>query len=232
MELAMYSAFVVSPDLVWAWYLYRRAICLAAQPNPAHQALIELETAAGERFRHITQNVDGLYGRAGGQPHRTYCIHGNINKMRCTGEDCTSRVWDIPEALGTTWSKDQMLTQDDRKALRCQACGQPSRPHILWFDECYNEAWYQADSAMEAARDGNLLIIIGTSGATSLPHRIFNRALMYRIPFIVVDREPTVFSEEAEKVSHGAFVRGAAATVVPTLVQSYLEGLGEKSTAY
>ncbi|MCA9686135.1 MAG: RNA polymerase subunit sigma, partial [Myxococcales bacterium] len=59
-ELATLQAFNRMPREVWHWYLYRRGICRAAEPNPAHFALVELERALGDRFTLITQNVDGL----------------------------------------------------------------------------------------------------------------------------------------------------------------------------
>ena len=35
-ELATHEAFTHMPWDVWAWYLYRRGVCRAAQPNTAH----------------------------------------------------------------------------------------------------------------------------------------------------------------------------------------------------
>ena len=32
-ELATWSTFSKMPDEVWAWYLYRRGVCRAAEPN-------------------------------------------------------------------------------------------------------------------------------------------------------------------------------------------------------
>src|SRR2546426_10737611 len=62
-ELATHAAFARMPWDVWAWYLYRRGVCRAAAPNPAHHALVRL--AAHPRFALVTQNVDGLHRRAG-----------------------------------------------------------------------------------------------------------------------------------------------------------------------
>ena len=74
-ELATYEAFTRMPDEVWAWYLYRRGVCRAARPNPAHLALVELERALGDRFLLVTQNVDGLHLRAGHSAERVLQIH-------------------------------------------------------------------------------------------------------------------------------------------------------------
>src|SRR5262245_34496521 len=64
-ELATHAAFEAMPLEVWAWYLYRRGVCRAAAPNPAHAAIAAIERALGNRFVLVTQNVDGLHLRAG-----------------------------------------------------------------------------------------------------------------------------------------------------------------------
>src|SRR5688572_10403206 len=82
-QLATFAAFTAMPQAQWAWYLYRRGVCLAARPNAAHRALVDLERALGERFRLVTQNVDGLHLRAGSSTTRTLQIHGNLHFARC-----------------------------------------------------------------------------------------------------------------------------------------------------
>src|SRR6185503_4423173 len=64
-ELATHAAFEEMPWSVWAWYLYRRGVCMRAQPNAAHAALVRLATRLPDRFALVTQNVDGLHRRAG-----------------------------------------------------------------------------------------------------------------------------------------------------------------------
>jgi NAD-dependent deacetylase len=58
----------------------------AAQPNPGHHALAQLE-AAGVLHCLITQNVDNLHRLAGSQ--QVAEIHGNYMLIRCI--ECTSR---------------------------------------------------------------------------------------------------------------------------------------------
>src|SRR5580658_3443215 len=55
-DLATPEAFARDPKLVWEWYDGRRSVIAAAQPNPAHIALAELERRA-RSFTLITQNV-------------------------------------------------------------------------------------------------------------------------------------------------------------------------------
>ncbi len=95
-EMATRAMFGRDPEAVWAWYLYRRGLCRGAAPNRGHRALVDLERLLGDRFRLVTQNVDGLHIRAGNSPARTYQIHGSIDHARC-GVACSRQVWPLAE---------------------------------------------------------------------------------------------------------------------------------------
>src|SRR5215469_13173210 len=56
-DLATAQAFARDPRLVWEWYNWRRETISKAAPNPAHRALVKLQTAK-RSFTLITQNVD------------------------------------------------------------------------------------------------------------------------------------------------------------------------------
>jgi NAD-dependent deacetylase len=218
-EMATALAFSAMPEEVWRWYLYRRGICRAAAPNLAHLALVRLEEQLGDRFLLVTQNVDGLHLRAGNSEARTYQIHGNIDFCRCRS-GCTP-AGPLPEALARDWADDgektRPLSDAERAALRC-ACGDWLRPHVLWFDESYDEPLYRYLSALRAAEQAAALVVVGTSGATTLPTRMCEIVAARGAPFIVVDPEPTVFSELAEGSARGLFLRGTASAVVPSLI--------------
>jgi NAD-dependent deacetylase len=203
-ELATRAAFETMPDEVWAWYLHRRAVCRAARPNAAHLALADLERALGDRFLLVTQNVDGLHLRAGNGAARTYEIHGNLDLMRCA-RPCSRDLLPVPDGV------------DGPARLRCLRCGGRARPHVLWFDESYDEAWFRCDSSLRAAGEAALLLVIGTSGATALPSRMCALAAVRGAPMLVVDPEPTPFSALAAESGAGLFLRGTACAVVPGL---------------
>src|SRR5712671_3571554 len=74
-ELATPRAFRRNPRLVWAWYEWRRKLVADAKPNPAHDALAQMEKLVPE-FHLITQNIDGLHQRAGSQ--KVIELHGNF----------------------------------------------------------------------------------------------------------------------------------------------------------
>src|SRR5687768_3222276 len=65
-DLATPQAFARDPSLVWEWYLWRRELIAAAQPNEGHRALARL-AARRAGVTLLTQNVDGLHRRAGSE---------------------------------------------------------------------------------------------------------------------------------------------------------------------
>lgn len=216
-ELATFQAFSRMPDVVWGWYLYRRGVCRHASPNAAHLAIVRADERLGDRFHLVTQNVDGLHLRAGSSLARTYAIHGMIDFFRCARE-CTAETYPIPDALPLDWAKDRLPTPEERARLRCPRCGADGRPHVLFFDEYYDEPRFHCESAQRKALEASALVVVGTTGLTNLPMRIGAIAAQRRIPVHVVDLEPNPFVEFAE-VTGGEFLRGPAGSLVPELVE-------------
>jgi NAD-dependent deacetylase len=221
MELATREAFDRMPEEVWRWYLYRRAVCRAAAPNPAHQALVAAAQRLGERFLLVTQNVDGLHRRAGNDAARLYEIHGNIDLWRCA-DGCATGARPTPIPLRDDQGKQDPLSADDLRALRC-TCGGWRRPHVLWFDESYDEPLFRYESTMAAMARAALLLVIGTSGATSLPTHMCQHAAGRDLPFVVIDPQPTVFSALAQAGRKGLFLQGTAALSLPPFLDSLLD---------
>ena len=218
-ELATKAAFREMPDEVWAWYLYRRGVCRAAEPNAAHRALARAERRCGDGFLLVTQNVDGLHLRAGNTSERTYQIHGNIDFMRCTRE-CLPAPVALPAGIDIEWGKGRPLGDRERALLRCPSCGAAARPHVLWFDESYDESNFRFQSTIEAVRMASLVIGIGTTGATSLPMHIGTIASQRGVPRLVVNPEPNPFSSLVQRTGCGAFLQGTAGEWVPRLVDA------------
>jgi NAD-dependent deacetylase len=218
-EMATHEAFERMPEEVWRWYLYRRGVCRGAEPNDAHRALVRLEQAIGERFLLVTQNVDGLHLRAGSA--RTYQIHGNIDYCRCS-QECDPPLRPMPASVEENWDKERPLTEAERRVLTC-TCGAWLRPHVLWFDEYYDEPLFRYESAQSAAEEAAVLVVVGTSGATSLPARMCEIVAARGAPLWVIDPAPTSFSTLAESSRRGHFLRGTACEVVPPLVATLVQ---------
>jgi NAD-dependent deacetylase len=169
-QMATYAMFSRHPWEIWAWYLYRRTVCIKAEPNAGHLAIAEMEKIFGDRFRLITQNVDGLHLRAGNTEERTFQIHGNLHVLRCAA-GCSPQLLPFPSLIGEK-NKNEPVTEAEKALLICPRCKGLVRPHVLWFDEYYDEHFFRAESALHRASTTDLLMVIGTAGATNLPMQI------------------------------------------------------------
>lgn len=214
-ELATYAAFRRMPEEVWAWYLYRRSVCRAARPNPAHASLVAAEAALGERFVLVTQNVDGLHLRAGSSLERTFQIHGNIDYLRF--EDEHPKVRPLPEGLPLDWPKARRL-EDAERALLTSPSGAWARPHVLFFDESYDEPLFRFESSLRAASRAAMVVVVGTSGATTLPSLIVDVAVERGIPLVCINRDESPFTEITRGQPEGEVLTGSATEHLPALV--------------
>lgn len=192
-ELATPEAFLRDPALVWEWYAWRRGLVGKAGPNPAHEALAEMEHLI-PGFTLLTQNVDGLHERAGSQ--NVIELHGNILRSKCSTEGTT--VEDYEEA---------------EVPPLCPSCGAPLRPDVVWFGETLPQEALRA--ASEAARGSDLFLSVGTSGlvypAAALPLEALENGAM----LVEVNPGETPLTPRADYV-----LRGPAGRVLPRLVRA------------
>jgi NAD-dependent deacetylase len=216
-EMATNGMFCRQPAAVWKWYLYRIGVCKKAAPNAGHFALVEMEQRFKNRFTLITQNVDNLHLRAGSSRQRTLQIHGNIFFMRCADE-CSLKTYPIPAGFLEDRATDQKISESDVKLPVCPDCGSIARPHVLWFDEMYNEHHYRYDSALNAARKTELLIVVGTSGATSLPNLVAWEVKHNNGIIIDVNIEENTFSNLASSSRQGLFIKAASSSALPRIL--------------
>lgn len=92
------------------------------------------------------------------------------------------------------------------------------RPHVLWFDEYYEEALFRSDTALAHAVRATLLVIVGSSGATTLPARIAAAAVKQGACVVDINPETSPFSAVATRTS-GIVLREPATDAVPRLVR-------------
>jgi NAD-dependent deacetylase len=178
---------------------------------------VALERRFKDRFTLITQNVDGLHLRAGNDPHRTFQIHGNIFFMRCS-HACTEALFPLPDGLKPK-QPGENLTAADRRLVRCPQCDAYARPHVLWFDETYNEKYFRYRSSLATAARTRLLIIVGTSGATNLPNQIVQEVYRRGGTIIDINLETTPFTPLACNSPNGFFMQAPSGRALPQLVQ-------------
>jgi NAD-dependent deacetylase len=222
-EMGTRAMFRRNPRAVWRWYLYRRGVCRAARPNAGHVALARIEAALGDRFTLVTQNVDGLHRRAGNSAGRTFEIHGNIDWMRCPRAS-DRRLFPIPDGV-TLPDREATITPAQWEALHPPACGGLARPHVLWWDEYYDEALYRFNSSLAVAAKTDLLIMVGTSGSTNLPNHMFHIVLEGGGTVIDVNIRDNYFAQYAAQYG-GHALRGPAGAVLPLLAGAIIDGAG------
>jgi NAD-dependent deacetylase len=66
------------------------------------------------------------------------------------------------------------------------------RPHILFFDESYNEKYYRQDTVKESYEKSDCLIIIGTSIETNLTTRLVGSFVERNLPIIEINPNPSI----------------------------------------
>ncbi|PWE18575.1 NAD-dependent protein deacylase [Marinicauda salina] len=147
MKLATPEGFAADPETVHGFYNARRANLGEAAPNPAHEALAELERAwkAQDRgeFLLVTQNIDDLHEQAGSSD--LIHMHGELSKSRCN--HC-GHLFEHLDALSVERA--------------CAGCGEPGglRPHVVWFGEMP----LGLDRIYAALEACDLFVAVGTSG--------------------------------------------------------------------
>eukprot|EP00761_Pharyngomonas_kirbyi_P006847 gb/GECH01006856.1/.p1 GENE.gb/GECH01006856.1/~~gb/GECH01006856.1/.p1 ORF type:complete len:290 (+),score=52.55 gb/GECH01006856.1/:1-870(+) len=222
-EMATRAMFEKYPEEVWKCmlsligYNYRRGLVNKVQPNPGHYALVDLEKIFTEKLQNrnfavITQNVDGLHLRAGQSLDRCFHVHGNINYMRDADDESNRKLYPIPAQFNPQ-TKDggiNIPTIPDRPNHR-------ARPHVLWFDEYYEEDIFQSDTAMKAALASDLVFVIGTALQTNLAATAVQHALQSHKSLIEINTEPL------EELSHFSSdkvmqIPGKSGEILPDIV--------------
>lgn len=179
-ELATATAFHRDPDLVWAWYAWRRELIAACRPNPAHETLAAMEREL-ESFTLVTQNVDGLHQAAGSQ--RVLELHGNIWRLRCTRCDYRTEDHSVPLP---------------NLPPRCPACDALLRPDVVWFGESLPRQ--VLDAAWRAVVDCQTMLVVGTSAVVEPAASLPLLALRNKSRLVEINPSETPLSKHAHQV--------------------------------
>ena len=165
----------------------------------------------------ITQNGDGLHLRAGNSLKRIYQIHGNIDFARCAGE-CGAPIWPLPMDLVGRRERDYRLTAEDALHLRCPSCAGWARPHVLWFDEYYDEERFRYESSIRAVEAVDVFLVAGTAGATSLPRLSGDIAVDEEVMIIDINVDENPFDQLARE-NDGLVLRGSSSELFPEIAR-------------
>ena len=199
-ELSSTAGWENHPERVWAWYLWRHHLVHRVDPNDGHRALAGWERTAGiVDVSVITQNVDDLHERAGSSS--VHHLHGSLFAFRCDG--CG-----LPYSGPLPEMPEPVL---EAAPPHC-VCGGLIRPDIVWFGEPLPDGPW--DAAVDAVRNADLMIVVGTSAivypAAGLPELALGRGTVV----VEVNPEPTPLSDSVT-----VSIRESASTALPTLLQ-------------
>ena len=146
MKVAHIDAFRSDPARFWSFYRPRLHSLGGIDPNPAHEALAELERR-GLLQAVVTQNIDMLHTRAGSE--RVIEVHGSIRSASCQTCDASYELAAV-EALF-----------DEEGIAVCAACTSLVKPDVVLFGELLPaEAMAEAETL---ASEADLLLCVGSS---------------------------------------------------------------------
>jgi NAD-dependent SIR2 family protein deacetylase len=196
----LYDEFVRSPQArkrYWARSMLGWPHVAKAQPNGAHYALARLE-ALGHLSMLLTQNVDGLHGRAGSS--QVIELHGSLGRVDCL--DCGSTfaremvqramIERNPafahEAFTAAPDGDAFIERGDIDAFdspACPQCGGMLKPGVVFFGENVPRA--RVDAAFEAMSHSDALLVVGSSLMVYSGFRFCERARIAKQPIAAIN---------------------------------------------
>ena len=147
MKVAHIDVFRRDPDRFWHFYGDRFATLGDKQPNPAHEAIAELE-ARGLIRGVITQNIDRLHRKAGSE--NVIEVHGSIE-------------WSVCPECGAKVGIDKVIEKlrSGVHTPECEACIAPLKPDVVLFGELLPEE--AMSDAFALASEAELMLAVGSS---------------------------------------------------------------------
>ena len=163
-----------------------------AQPNAGHLALARLEYA-GFIQQLVTQNVDGLHGKAGSR--RLLDLHGNLDQVICI--DCRRRLpraqlqemllsdnagfaGDACAAAPDGDAAAEQTDYDDFRVPGCAACNGILKPDVVFFGESIPRE--RNELALRRLHESAAILIIGSSLMVFSGYRFLREAAKQRKP--------------------------------------------------
>jgi NAD-dependent deacetylase len=195
MEFASIEAFHDDPKRVWAMLLELEELVLGALPNPAHQALAEMERM-GRMSMVVTQNIDGLHQAAGNS--QVVEFHGSGRRLRCLS--CRRLI-------------NRVEVDFSVLPPRC-ACGGLIKPDVVFFGEPIPERAAMTSFAM--AQACQVMLVVGTSAVVAPASHLPLLAKSGGAVVVEINPEPTPLTGRV--TDH--FLQAQAGEVLPRLVKA------------
>ena len=189
-EMATRSMYENNPADFLLWYFKRFASYRDVKPNLAHFWLADKML--------ITQNIDGLDGKAGNKDYIS--IHGRLDKVVCYKNELEIQVpfdanWnEIDLSLNPS---DEVLKKELLKKFKIKFYnghfvpqnGVSLKPYVLLYDEIYTDL-YRISEAEDWMNKAQKIIFIGTSFSVNITSIALRIAISRGIKVDIVDPSP------------------------------------------
>jgi len=178
-EMATRRMYQKNPVQFLKWYYHRFATYRNHGPNDVHHWLVDKNL--------ITQNIDGLDGKAGNKNY--IAIHGRLDQMtlfHTQGEpvDLLTTPWDEVDESKLEASLLEVFCINQTPEIDCSY-----KPYVLLFDEYYTEL-YRIQEAEQRMIDADKIIFIGTSFSVNITQMALEIAINRNIPIEIIDPNP------------------------------------------
>jgi NAD-dependent deacetylase len=201
MEVASLSAFRVQPEKFYEWFRPLTRTIIDAKPNPAHNAMAELERI-GLLKETITQNIDGLHQKAGSTV--VHEVHGTLQTLTCVSCYTKHDADDLVEPF---------ITRGE--IPHCTECGSILKPDAILFEEQLPfRTWLAVE---EAVKNCDLMLVAGSSLEVVPVARLPYEAVSQGAKLIVVNNQQTYIDSRAEVV-----INKDVADVLPAIVEQII----------
>jgi NAD-dependent deacetylase len=203
MEIASLSTFRTTPERFFNWFRPLAHQIFDAQPNPAHEALVEFEWAGYQNII-ITQNIDGLHQKAGSK--HVVEMHGTVHTLSCT--QCYKQ-FSSEEYL-------QPLIEVGTIPL-CPNCNGMLKPDVILFGEQLPQSAWQ--TAQRATRQCDLMLVAGSSLEVLPVAGLPIQALDHGAHLIIINNTTTYVNVRADIV-----ITDNVATIIPEIIKRAIHG--------
>lgn len=179
-EPVYYRDFVASEESrleYWEFKLEGYPRFRDARPNPAHDAIVQLERL-GKVECVVTQNIDGLHQLAGTSAERLIELHGTGSQAECVG--CARRE---PMA--------RPMEEFARTHVppRCAKCGDALKPAVIMFGQALSMA--DLGRAQRASSAADLVLALGSSLVVTPAAEVPLFGVRRGAPYVIVNRGET-----------------------------------------
>ena len=196
-EMATRHMYANNPGQFLLWYFKRFAKYRNAEPNDVHRWLADKNL--------ITQNIDGLDGKAGNTNYIP--IHGRLDKVTVFEEEGQDSLvldapWDDISDLGFTYENDpksevslintlleHFKIKKEKEEKYYPTLGYSLKPFVLLFDEIYTDL-YRIGEAQQRMIEAKKMVFMGTSFSVNITAIALRIAASNSIDIEIIDPNP------------------------------------------